>query len=378
MRASLEALEKEHLLRKPAVLEEIHGPYVRIQGCKRISWCSNDYLGLSQHPALVEAAASAASRWGTGSRASRLLAGTTLVHESLEEALAGWFDAQAALVYPSGYLANLGTLAALLTKDDAVIVDRLSHASLLDAARATSATFRVFHHNDMNHLASVLTRFSKAKRRFVVTEGVFSMDGDSSPLSELNSLCERFGAVLYVDDAHGAFVCGKTGRGSPEKANVAASRMIYMGTLGKALGAQGGFVIGPKTFIGYLQNKARSFIYSTALAPAAAAAALAAIKLLEKDDRLRVTLNERTHRLQQKLKPMTSEGDACHIKPVILGSASRAVAASEKLLKEGHWVPPIRPPTVPENTSRLRISVTALHSAGQIDELSKLLLKSVG
>lgn len=289
--------------------------------------------------------------------------------------MAAWFGTESALVYPSGYLANLGTLGSLLNAGDAVVVDRLAHASLLDAARATPATFRLFRHNDADHLQSVLGRLSKAKRCLVVTEGVFSMDGDFSPLSDLAKICERFGAVLYVDDAHGAFVCGKTGRGSPEDAGVSLDRLLYMGTLGKALGSQGGFIAGPKPLIAHLQNKARTFIYSTALALPAAAAALAGLKMLEKDDSLRTTLNARTAQLRQHLKPLSAAHRAFHIVPVILGEPARAMAFSEALFKRGHWVPAIRPPTVPEGTARLRLSVTALHSPEHVDHLAGLLRK---
>jgi len=271
----LRALDDDGLLRQLTTLEAIDGPIVRIGGREVVNWCSNDYLGLSQHPALIEAAAHAATQWGIGARASRLLAGTTIWHTRLEDALAAWYGAEAAIVYPSGYLANLGTLSTVLSPDDAVFVDRFAHASLLDAARTTRATFRVFPHNDLTQLAGLLARVSRARRRLIVTEGVFSMDGDSPDLPALLEIADAHHALVYLDDAHGAFVAGAAGRGTPEAAGVAHERLLYMGGLGKALGCQGGFVIGPRALIDVLRNRARTFIYTTALAVPVAAAAVA-------------------------------------------------------------------------------------------------------
>lgn len=231
-----------------------------------VTWCSNDYLGLSLHPRVIRAACEAAQRWGVGARASRLLAGSTALHAKLEAQLAACFGAEAAIVFPSGYLANLGTISALLGPEDVVLVDRLAHASLIDACRASRARLRVFRHHDVEQVASLLSRSTTARRRMVVTEGVFSMDGDRAPLAQLADVVNAHDALLYLDDAHGAFVLGATGRGSPEAAGVAHGSMIYMGTLGKALGSQGGFVVGSKALVDFLRNRARHFIYATALA----------------------------------------------------------------------------------------------------------------
>jgi 8-amino-7-oxononanoate synthase len=382
-------------------VEEVRGPLVRIQGRERVCWCSNDYLGLSAHPRLIDAATKAAETWGMGARASRLLAGTTPWHQRLEAALAAWCGQEAAIVYTSGYLANLGTLRALLTTQDVVLVDRLAHASLIDAARATSATFRVFHHNDPDHLHQLLKRQTRARRRLIVTEGVFSMDGDRAPLAALAEVATTHDALIYLDDAHGAFVIGQTGRGAPEAAGLtlgaslpppdaspqATSRpegrevplrgtasgggIIYMGTLGKALGAQGGFVVGPSRLIDYLRNRSRPFIYATALAVPVAAAATEALRLLEEDATARQVLQARTHQLYEGLKhlflcPLT---ESSHILPLMLGATSRAIEWSQRLWEQGVWCPPIRPPTVPDGQARLRLSVTALHTADQISQL---------
>lgn len=358
----LDDLERRQLLRRLTPIEEISGAEVRLDGRWLVCWCSNDYLGLSLHPAVVRAAAEAAARWGAGARASRLLAGSTALHARLEEALAEFFGAEGAVVFASGYLANLGTLSALAGPRDLVVVDRLAHASLIDACRASRAALRVFPHNDIAALSRVLAR--PGRRRLVVTEGVFSMDGDRAPLAELLDVVQRHDAFLYVDDAHGAGVLGDTGRGSPEAAGVPHEHLLYMGTLGKALGAQGGFVAGPAPLIKLLHNRARPFIYATALAPPAAAAALEALRIVREDPAPRARLRRNVERLGARL-----DVPASHIIPVIVGSARKACELSAGLLARGILAPAIRPPTVPEGTARLRLSVSALHTDEQIDAL---------
>lgn len=297
------------------------------------------------------------------------------MHEDLETRLAGWFGAERALVFGSGYLANLGALGALLGPGDAVAVDRLAHASLLDAARATKAAFRVFQHNDAAHLADVLASFGAAKRRLVVTEGLFSMDGDHPPLDALTETAASHGAVVYLDDAHGAFAAGSTGRGSPEALGVPADRVLYMGAMGKALGAQGGFIAGPAALIDYLANKARTFIYSTAPAVPVVAAAAAALSVLEQEPERRTRLRERAHQLAAALGAAAPE-TATHIQPVIAGESSKALELSAALWSAGHWAPAIRPPTVADGTARLRLSVTALHTNEQIAAMAAALRRA--
>lgn len=367
----LRGLEGDLLRRHLTSIDAIRGPIVTIDGRNVVCWCSNDYLGLSTHPALAEAAAQAAREWGVGARASRLLAGTTRWHTQLEDSLADWFGAERAVVYPSGYQANLGTLGALLSSTDAVFVDRLAHASLLDAVRATRASFRVFHHNDPSHLRALLSSASKFRRRLVVTEGVFSMDGDRAPLAALVGAAEAHDALVYVDDAHGAFVCGATGRGTPEAEDVPLERVVYMGTLGKALGAQGGFVVGPEALIEYLHNRARPFMYTTALAVPVAAAAAEALQLLAREPQHRATLQERVSRLHRGLSALSRAdvGQPSHIMPAIVGGTRQALALAQALRDRGIWAPAIRPPTVPAGTARLRLSVTAHHTTEQIDAL---------
>ena len=374
----LRTLRDDGLFRELTVLEGVDGARVRIGGRELVSWCSNDYLGLAAHPALAEAAARAASEWGVGARASRLLAGTSRWHMQLEAALAAWFGVEAAIVFSSGYLANLGALGSLVSSRDTVVIDRLAHASLVDAVRSTRATLRVFRHNDPGHAAELLSRASTVGRRFLVTEGFFSMDGDAAPLAALADVADRTDALIYLDDAHGAFVAGATGRGSPEAAGVAQERFLYMGALGKALGCQGGFIVGPEVLIHYLRNRARPFIYSTALAVPVAAAAVQALTVLSQEPQRRDVLRERVTRLRDRLAalPGRVEGSslrASHILPVMLGETARAVAVAGRLRERGCWTPAIRPPTVPEGTARLRLSVTALHSEADIDALGEAL-----
>jgi len=352
----------------------VRGATVRVDGRTVVNWCSNDYLGLSAHPALADAAAGAAASWGVGARASRLLAGSTALHDRLEQALAAWFGAARGIVYSSGYLANLGILGAVLGPKDLVVVDRLAHASLVDAARASRARLRVFRHNDPEHLAAVLARSGKARRRLVVTEGLFSMDGDQAPLRELLSAADAHGAILYVDDAHGAFALGPTGRGTPEACRVPHSRLLYFGTLGKALGCQGGFLVGPAPLIEYLHNRSRTFIYSTALSVPVVAASLAALTIVSREPERRARLWQRVRQLAGHAAPPWT-GEASYILPVMAGTAERAGQWAAALWRRGAWAPAIRPPTVPRGTARLRISVTAAHTASHVDALGRALAR---
>jgi 8-amino-7-oxononanoate synthase len=367
----LAALGARDLRRDLTVIDAIDGPRVRIDGRELICWCSNDYLGLSQHPALIAAAHHAATEWGIGARASRLLAGTTRHHQRLEEALAAYFGAEAALVYPSGYLTNFGAVGALLSPQDAVFVDRLAHASLLDAARQSRARFRVFPHNDVEALTRLLGRAPRVRRRMIITEGVFSMDGDRAPLAALVETARAHEALVYLDDAHGSFVVGPAGRGSPEAAGVPHDRLLYMGTLGKALGCQGGFVVGPRRLIDYLSNRSRAFIYTTALAVPVVAAAMEALSLVGHEPQHRSLLWQRVRQLHTGLAALGHPVPASpsHIIPVRLGEARRARELSQQLWDRGLWAPAIRPPTVPQGGARLRLSITARHTESHIDAL---------
>jgi 8-amino-7-oxononanoate synthase len=350
-----------------------------VGGRELVSWSSNDYLGLAGHPALAEAAGDAAGAWGIGGRASRLLAGTSRWHLRLEAALASWFQTEAALVFSSGYLAKIGVLGALAAPGDVIAIDRLAHASLFDAARATRAAVRVFRHNDASHALRLLQSGRPSARRFIVTEGIFSMDGDSAPLAALADAAARAGAVIYLDDAHGAFVAGAAGRGTPESAGLPHADFLYMGALGKALGCQGGFVAGPATLVDFLRNHARAFIYTTAPAVPVMAAAVRALELLAQEPERRDMLHARAARLHRKLcaLPGVAIPPASHILPVVIGDTPRVSSIAERLSAAGHWAPAIRPPTVPDGTARLRLSATALHTEAQIDALADALQEAL-
>ena len=379
--AQLRDLDAQDLLRHLTVVEAAEGPRMWIGGRELTAWCSNDYLGLCAHPRVIQAAAHACGAWGLGPRASRLLAGTSVWHERLEAALAAWFGAEAAIVFPSGFLANLGALGALLDAGDTVFMDRLCHASLFDAVRLTRATLRVFRHHDVEDLSTALTRAPSARRRMIITEGVFSMDGDLAPLELLTALADRHDALVYVDDAHGAFALGPRGRGAPDAAGVAHERLLYMATLGKALGCQGGFVIGPDPLIRFLHNRARSFLYSTALAVPVAAAAVEALRVAAEEPQRRqrlATVSAHLHsRLQPLLSPSSPSPVPSHIVPVMCGESRHALEVFRALWEQGIWAPAIRPPTVPDGTARLRVSVTALHTAAQADALADALEQSI-
>ena len=369
--AELQELTDHHLRRTLVTIEAIDGPRVKIRDRWLVSWCTNDYLGLSSHPRLVQAASQAAAQWGIGARASRLLVGSTRLHTQLEERLAAFFRADAAVVFPSGYLTNLGVLGVLLSRDDVVLIDRLAHASLVEACRDSHATLRVFHHNDAAHVADLLSRYQSRRRRVIVTEGIFSMDGDRAPLARLLEVAQAHEALLYVDDAHGAFVVGQTGRGSPEAAGISHDALLYMGTLGKALGCQGGFVVGPSSLMSLIHHRARTFLYTTALAVPVVAAAAEALCLVEEDASPRRRLEGNVSRLHDRLCRIGigQTQTPSHVVSVRVGSSSEVCELSSAMWDRGIFAPAIRPPTVPEGTARLRISMTALHTPQHIDQL---------
>jgi len=367
--ADLQQLAREHLLRKLTVLDSPSGPIMSVRGKNTLLFASNDYLGLANHPQLKHAALKAIEQFGVGAGASRLISGTLTPHHDLELALAQFTNTEAALTFSSGYTTNLGVIPHLAKSEGVIFADRLCHASLIDACRLSRATFRVFHHNDMDHLHSLLTKRPPKKPTLLITEGVFSMDGDLAPLPELAQLAEKFDAILLVDDAHGTGVMGPTGLGTIEHFGVESANVYHMGTLSKALGTSGGFIAGTKAFIAYLVNTSRSFIYSTAPPPAMAAAARAAIHLIQQEPERRARLWQNREHMYQGLLAM-----GCHmtktespILPIIVNDPALAVEMSRSLKKQGIFIPAIRPPTVPKGTSRLRITVTAEHTSEQID-----------
>jgi 8-amino-7-oxononanoate synthase len=355
--AVLADLEATNSVRAPGVVERVDGPRLWINGRELVSFASNDYLGLAQHPALAAAAAAAARTWGWGASASRAITGTTTEHIELEKRFGAWKGAQA-LSFASGYHANLGLLG-VLARDATVLSDALNHASIIDGLKLARAKVVVLPHADVDAFERALKL--TAGRRLIVTESVFSMDGDIAPLGALADLADRHGADLIVDDAHATGVMGKHGRGALEEFGLESRVAAHTATLSKAAGSAGGFAVGSERLMTVLRSKARSFLFSTAPPAAMAAAGRAAIDLVAKaDDRRRIL---RGH--------MAKLGRKTPIWPVLLGSNERALAASRKLLEAGFFVPAVRPPTVPEGTARLRITLSAHHTADQIHALQQ-------
>ena len=378
LRSELEALEARHERRRRRLVEAIPDPArparVRVGGRELLNFCNNDYLGLRTHPALIEAAAACMRRDGFGAGAAHLLTGHCGEHHALEAELAAFTGRERALLFSSGYMANLGVISALSARHDGVLADRLNHASLLDGARLSGARLRRYAHLDALSARAILERHPDTG--LIVTDGVFSMDGDIAPLRELAALAQQYGAWLMVDDAHGLGVLGASGRCSLEHCALDASAVpILVGTLGKALGSFGAFVAGDATLIDTLIQRARSYIYTTALPPAIAAATRAALRLVQHEPWRR----ERLRNLVQRFRA----GAASHglplmasstpIQPLLIGESARALRLSEALEKCGFWVGAIRPPTVPRGSARLRVTLSVAHSEEDVDALLQAL-----
>jgi 8-amino-7-oxononanoate synthase len=377
----LDALRAAGMFRSVRTVEPLDGANLLIDGREVVSFAGNDYLGLRRHPDVLAGAKSAMEKYGLGAGASRLLAGSTPVHDHLERALAEFTGFERALVFTSGYQTNIGVLTALAgvhagdSPGDVLILDALSHASLVDAARLSKARMRVYPHADVARLEKLLEGHADYRRRFVVTEGIFSMDGDLAPLAEIAALVERYDAWLVLDDAHALGVLGPRGRGTAEHLGLALpERTVFVGTLSKALGSQGGFAAGPGQAIDMLVNHARSFIYTTGLSPACAGGALAALRLVGEPSR-RNRLRDLCARARAALKGAGADvpEGVTPIVPVVVGDVERAARLSERLFDAGIFAPAIRPPTVPKGTARLRISLSADHTPRDIDRLADAL-----
>ncbi|MGH7937612.1 MAG: 8-amino-7-oxononanoate synthase, partial [Bryobacteraceae bacterium] len=381
----LQTLRARSLHRKLREIGSAQGPEIQIVGRQLVNFSSNDYLGLAADPLLRQAAIDAIEKFGVGSGASRLVSGTQSPHVALEAALARWKRAPAALAFSSGYAAAVGTLPALASKDDVIILDKLSHASLIDAARLSGAVVRVFPHNHLGKLESHLEwarREHPQARCVVVTESVFSMDGDRAPLGELIELKKRFDALLLLDEAHAVGVLGPHGRGLAAELGVDGDVDVQMGTLSKALGVSGGYICGSRGLIDWLINRARSFIFSTAPPPALAAAATAAIEFLgtAEGEARRVMLWQRIVRLKDELGAAKTalKNSESAILPWIVGDSQRALDLARSLRQEGLFVPAIRYPTVPKGAARLRISLSASHTEAQVAKLGSALRRLGG
>ncbi|WP_245918780.1 8-amino-7-oxononanoate synthase [Melittangium boletus] len=363
----LEALKARGLRRFLEPLDSPQGPLVRVGGETLVNFSSNDYLGLAGSPTVRAAAAAALEVHGVGSGASRLVVGDTAAHHRLEARLAAFERSEAALVFNSGYAANVGTLQALVGPEDVVFSDALNHASLIDGCRLSRARTVVYPHADVEALTRALAS-TPARRRLVVTDSVFSMDGDVAPLRDIVEVCQAHGAALLVDEAHATGVLGERGAGLCEELGLESAVDVRMGTLSKSLGGLGAYIAASRPVVDFVLQRARPLVFSTALPAALCAAAEAAVDIVERDDALRARLWRNIHRFSKGLRELGFIAEPrSAVFPVIVGDAPRAVAASQALRARGLLVKAIRPPTVPEGTSRLRFCLSAAHTEGQLD-----------
>jgi glycine C-acetyltransferase len=366
----LAALRAQGLYRQMRLVEGGQGNRVRLDGRSVLLLCSNNYLGLAEHSALKEAAALGVKRYGTGSGASRLVSGNMELHESLESRISEFKGSEAALIFNSGYAANTGVIPALVGRGDIIFSDRLNHASIVDGALLSRARFIRYPHNDLTTLRRLLAETEPAAKRLIVTDGVFSMDGDLAIISELVALKKEFSALLMIDDAHGTGVLGETGKGSAELFDVMTGIDIQMGTFSKALGSFGAYVAASREIVDYLINRARSLIFSTALPPSVLAASLAAIDLVDSSEgaflRKKLADNASFFRSALNKAGFSTMGSETQIIPVFVGEAGPTMEFSQQLLEEGIFVQGIRPPTVPKGSCRLRCTVMSTHTSDDL------------
>jgi 8-amino-7-oxononanoate synthase len=363
------------LYRQRRIVDGPQGTVLNIDGHEVLNFCSNDYLGLANHPDVVDAFKHGADQYGVGSGASHLINGHSRAHHALEEELADFVGRPRALLFSTGYMANLGVVSALVGRGDRVLEDRLNHASLIDAGQLSGARLQRYLHADAGSLNSHLNKLAPQqndKRKLVLTDGVFSMDGDLAPLPALAEVSHKHDAWLMVDDAHGLGVLGETGRGTLEHFGLSDTDVpILMGTLGKAIGTFGAFVAGSEALIETLIQQARSYIYTTALPPAVAEATRASLRIIQTDHAQREKLMALTQQFREGAQQLglTLMDSITPIQPLIVGDAERAVAISDALLEQGILVSAIRPPTVPAGTARLRFTFSAAHTEAQVDQL---------
>jgi 8-amino-7-oxononanoate synthase len=368
--SKLAELEQNGLYRRLRVVAGAQEGIVVLEGREVLLLSSNNYLGLANHPALKRAAQNAVEHYGCGAGASRLISGSMALHRELERRLAAFKQAEAALVFPSGYHANIGIISALMGPGDTILSDALNHASIIDGCRLSRASVHVFRHCDRIHLAQLLASCPQSGQRLIVTESVFSMDGDVAPLIDIVTLARRYQAWVMVDEAHATGVFGAHGAGVVEELGLENEVEIQMGTLGKALGGFGAYVAGSRELIEWLINRARSFIYTTAVPPATAAAALAALDIVAQEPERRKQLWHNAAFLRQGLENLGYRLGPTRspILPVLIGSAEQTMALAEALLRRGIFAQGIRPPTVPQGTARLRVTPMATHSREQLTQ----------
>lgn len=372
----LKELKDKGLLRKPVYLELSNNAKIFINGQRYINFSSNDYLGLSGHPEIIQAAVAAFRKYGFGSGSSRLLSGSYVPHKKLEDRIAKFKRTKAALLFSTGYSANTGIIPAVVGTGDTVLSDELNHASIVDGARLSGAKIRIYRHCNTNHLEELLKKSSG--RKLIITDTVFSMDGDIAPLKDIVFLSKKYNALLMIDDAHGAGVLGKTGRGGLEHFGIKSADIIQMGTLSKAFGCFGGFVAGSRHLTDFLINRARSFIYSTSLPPAMVEACIKAIDIVDfSSHNMRKRLWKNRQRLYLGLKSLDYDilNSETPIIPILAGNVVNAIKTGNYLRRKRIFAPAIRPPTVPEGKCRIRFSVTAAHTDDDIDMVLESLKK---
>ncbi len=370
LKEEIEALKKQNLFTTLPVLESEQRNRVIMNGKEVIILCTNNYLGFANHPRLREAAKKAIDKWGFGCGAVRQIAGTMKIHMELEDMLAEYKKEEAALVFVAGIAANRGTIHALMGEGDVIISDELNHGSIIDGVRLTKADKKIYPHLDMKGLEQSLKESENARKRMVVTDGVFSMDGDIAPLPEIVELSEKYDAVVMVDDAHGDGVLGKDGRGIIDHFNLHGRVDIDMGTLSKAFGCLGGYIAGRKELKEYLINRARSFIFTTALPPAVVAATMEAIKVIQEEPQHLRNLWNNSKYFKENMADLGFDigRSQTPITPVMLGESRNAVRMSEELLREGVFAKPIVYPLVAKDRARIRVNVTAQHTKQDLDE----------
>lgn len=370
----LEQRAADGLLRQRRTLQSPQSPHIGVDGKNYLSFCSNDYLGLANHPELIAALQQGAALWGAGAGAAHLVSGHGEPHHQFELQFASFVGKPAALLFSTGYMANIGVVQALVGKGDTVFADKLNHASLNDAMLLARAAVKRYRHNDMAQLEQLLTQ-APAGRKLVITDAVFSMDGDFAPLPQLLALCERHDAWLLVDDAHGFGVLGAQGRGALTHHGIDSPRIIYLATLGKAAGVFGACVAAEQVVIDTLVNQARSYVYTTAMPAALALALQQSLRIIERGDALRTHLYHLVGKLRTGLRdlPWQLLPSDTAIQPLQVGDNRQALALSEGLRARGIWVPAIRPPTVPQGTARLRITLSAAHDERDVAQLVEAL-----
>lgn len=370
IKEELANLKQKNLYRQLKTMNAAQSSKTMVNGKECILLSSNNYLGLTEHPELKAAAKEAVELWGTGSGGSRLITGNMRLHEELEETIARFKGTEAAIVFNTGYMANMGAITALVGRDDIIFSDELNHASIIDGCRLSQAKTIIYPHKDTGVLEELLEQNRNYRRIFIITDGVFSMDGDLAPLPRLVELAEKYNAWLMVDDAHATGVMGSRGAGTAEHFGLEGRIPIQIGTLSKAIGSAGGFVAGSNDLIDYLRNKARSFIYSTALPPSEIAVALAAFRVLQTNPQIRENLHLNADYLRSGLKKIsfTILTEESPIIPVLIGDANKTMQMAQQLLTLGVFAPGIRPPTVPPGMSRLRVTVMATHTRDDLDK----------